>query len=118
MNDQINELLAIVSDHRARLDRIANSLETALSNEIVTLGRTERSALIVTGLLENYYTCLETIFLRVSQFFENNLSPARWHGDLLEKMSIRIGGVRERVVSKDNSGCPATRRDGAVAIQI
>ena len=33
---------------------------------------------------ENYCTCLETIFLRISQHFENRLDPARWHNDLLQ----------------------------------
>ncbi len=49
---------------------------------------------IYSGLLENHYTCLQTIMLRVSQYFESNLDPARWHDDLLEKMRLRIENVR------------------------
>ena len=59
------------------------------------------SALIVAGLLENYYTCLETIFLRVSQSFENSLDSARWHNDLLRKMTLEIEGVRAAAVSEE-----------------
>ena len=54
-------------------------MTTAGNNRLAQLGRTPISALIVAGLLENYYTCLETIFLRISQSFENNLNSARWH---------------------------------------
>jgi len=37
------------------------------------------TGLAAAGLLENYYTCAETIFVRISQFFENSLSKERWH---------------------------------------
>lgn len=70
--------------------------------ELEKIGKTERSALMVAGLLENYYTCLETIFLRISQFFENNLRAERWYSDLLERMTVNIEGVRRAVVSPDN----------------
>lgn len=38
-------------------------------------------AIVISDLICNYYTCLETIFLRISQFFENRL---------LEKNGIKI----------------------------
>jgi len=66
------------------------------------VGKSSRSALMVAGLLENYCTCLETILLRISQFFENDLTPERWHSDLLERMTIRIEGVRIPAVSDVN----------------
>ena len=59
------------------------------------------SALIIVGLLENYYTCLETIYLRISQCFENKLDPACWHNDLLQKMTLEIEGVRTAAVSEE-----------------
>ena len=76
-------------------------MESALDDEIAQLGRTPISALIVAGLLENYYTCLETIYLRISQSFENKLEAARWHNDLLQKMTLEIEGVRTAAVSDD-----------------
>ena len=99
MNDEIPELIALIRAHRRRLEAVYQSMESALDDEIVRLGRTTISALIVAGLLENYYTCLETIFLRISQSFENNLDPARWHNDLLQKMTLEIEGVRAAAVS-------------------
>ena len=100
MNDTAPELIALVRAHRERLDAVHAAVERALANEIAQLGRTPVSALIVAGLLENYYTCLETIFLRISQHFENRLDPSRWHNDLLQKMTLEIEGVRPAAVSE------------------
>ena len=56
-------------------------------------------AMVVTQALTNYYTCLETLFLRISKFFENNLEREQWHRSLLEKMTLEIEDVRPRVIS-------------------
>lgn len=100
MNDAALELTALIGAHRQRLETVRGSLEGALEDEIARLGRTPVSALIVAGLLENYYACLETIFLRISQHFENRLDRARWHNDLLQKMTLEIEGVRVAAVSE------------------
>ncbi len=100
MNAAIRELTALVALHRQRLEAVRDALEDALADEIVRLGRTPASALIAAGLLKNYYTCLETVFLRISQHFENDLAPDRWHKDLLEKMTLEIEGVRVAAVSE------------------
>ena len=47
----------------------------------------------------SFYTCLETAFLRISQFFENALDSSRWHEQLLRAMTRTIPSVRERVIS-------------------
>jgi hypothetical protein len=81
------------------LERLAAGVNAALDNEVRILGRTSNSALIIAGLIESYYTCLETVLLRISQTFENNLSAERWHADLLEKMTHEVTGVRAAVIS-------------------
>ena len=101
MNEEMRELVALIRAHHRRLEAVYRSVESALGDEIVRLGRTPMSALIVAGLLENYYTCLETIFLRISQSFENRLDPARWHNDLLRKMTLEIEGIRTAAVSEE-----------------
>ena len=101
MNEEIRELIALIRAHSQRLEGVCRSIESALDEEIVQLGKTPMSALIVAGLLENYYTCLETIFLRISQSFENRLEPARWHNDLLRKMTLEVEGVRAAAVSEE-----------------
>jgi len=57
-------------------------------------------AMIVTQSLSNYYTCLETLFFRISQFFENDLESDRWHQSLLDKMMIEIPDYRPAVLSE------------------
>lgn len=101
MSEEIHELIALIRAHRRRLEAVYRSMESALDGEIMQLGRTPISALIVAGLLENYYTCIETIYLRISQSFDNSLDPARWHNDLLQKMTLEIQGVRTAVVSEE-----------------
>ena len=101
MSEDLRDLVALIRAHERRLDAVYRSVESALADEIAQLGRTPISALIVAGLLENYYTCLETIFLRISQAFENKLDPARWHNDLLQKMTLEIEGVRTAAVSEE-----------------
>ena len=100
MSDATRELAALVRAYQQRLGVVRRSIEDALGDEIARLGKTPRSALIIAGLLENYYTCLETVFLRISQHFENRLDPARWHNDLLQKMTLEIEGVRVAAVSE------------------
>jgi hypothetical protein len=46
-------------------------------------------------------TAIETLFVRISQAFENHLVNDRWHSDLLEKMVLEIPNARPRVTSKD-----------------
>ena len=99
MNAAIRELTAAFKLHQRRLGAVHDTLEKALADEMSRLGRTPVSALIIAGLLENYYTCLETIFLRISQHFENRLGPDRWHQDLLQKMTLEIEGVRVAALS-------------------
>ena len=70
-------------------------------NELQQLGKTQATALIVAQVLENYYTCLETLFLRISQYFENSLLKNKWHSDLLDKMILDIEGIRPQVVSSE-----------------
>ncbi len=56
-------------------------------------------AMIITQALTNYYTCLETIFLRISKFFENTIDNDKWHRSLLEKMALDIEEIRPNVIS-------------------
>ena len=102
MNASTSELTALIRQNRERLETIRSSIDDALDQEIAQLGKTSRSALIIAGLLENYYTCTETIFLRISQCFENSLESQRWHSDLLRKMTLEIEGVRPSAVASQD----------------
>ena len=75
MSGKARELRAVLQEHERTLGRLVRELEGALAEDIPKLGRTPRSALIVPGILERYTTGLETVFLRISQLFENGLAP-------------------------------------------
>lgn len=63
-------------------------------------GRDQRSAIVLSEILVNYYTCLETIFFRISRVFENHLQEERWHKELLHKMCLEVEGLRKAVITK------------------
>lgn len=61
-----------------------------------------RNAVILAEVFVNYYTCLETVFFRISTFFENNLNKEKWHSELLRKMNLNIDGIRKNAISDDS----------------
>ena len=92
-------LLGQIGKSESVLTRIAREYDDFLKTDFKLLGRKNTSAIVVAEFLVDYYTCLETCFLRISQFFENNLRKEQWHADLLEKMTLRVEGLREPVIS-------------------
>jgi hypothetical protein len=86
--------------HLAVLDRIERFYEDFVARGDMTR-RSTIDAIVIAEILTNYYTCLETIFLRTSEYFENNLNSTRWHQDLLEKMTFQIEGIRPQVISDE-----------------
>ena len=74
--------------------------EQCLLEDVPKLGRNRSAAVLLAGIIDNYYTGLETMFFRISQFFENSLSKDRWHSDLLQRMCISIKDERVKVIKK------------------
>jgi hypothetical protein len=99
VNNQINTLIGRLDKCKAILLKQENEYALFLKDDLPLLGKKNTTAMIMAEFITDYYTCLETLFLRISQFFENNLSDDRWHSDLLEKMTLNIPGVREHVIS-------------------
>ena len=98
----IQSLKDLIESNLAVLSRIERYCRDFVEKELPPQGkRAYYHAVVLADCFERYYTCLETIFMRISQHFENNLDPARWHRNLLENMRLRIEGVRERVVSEE-----------------
>jgi hypothetical protein len=96
LGDEIKRSLRVLAGIESRLRRF-------VGEELPRLGRTEIGAVFVGRLVTNYYTALETSLLRISQFFENSLSSNRWHADLVDKMCLRITGIREAAVSEETA---------------
>ena len=101
--DDVATLLGQINKFESVLKRITEEYDSFLETDFKLLGRKSTSAIVIAEYLVDYYTCLETLFFRVSQFFENNLSKERWHSewhsDLLQRMTLQVEGVREPVIS-------------------
>jgi hypothetical protein len=82
------------------IDRILGVVNSFLDDVVPHTGRTDYAASHVAQLLESSYTALETLFMRVSQAFENSLDQRTWHTDLLDRMVIHVPAMRERVLSE------------------
>ena len=54
---------------------------------------------ILAEIIADFYTCLETAFVRISKLFENNLEKNKWHSNLLDRMIIDIPGVRKALLT-------------------
>lgn len=100
MRGQINALIAEIEKSTEHLDRLAGLYQ----QQAVTLTESDKTlekAVFLSEIFVNYYTCLESIFFRISQFFENALPTHRWHRILLENMCLRIEDIREAVISDE-----------------
>ena len=98
---QIQTLLSELQKSRSVLARIVDFYGRYLEQTQDASSRSVEQAIVLAEILVSYYTCLETIFLRISQFFENELAAEKWHQDLLRKMALRIEGIRDPVISDD-----------------
>ncbi len=96
------ELIGVIEKQCGRMVALHASITRAFEQDVAVLGRTGNAAVMIAGLFENYYTCLETAFQKISQYFENHLDPVRWHAELLSKMTLRIEGIRIPAVSEAN----------------
>lgn len=103
MNDRFAELPARIDSTLEIIDEILVRLDRFETSILPQLGKTSDSVLIPVQLLENGYTAIETLFLRISQAFENSLEPDRWHTHLLEKMALQIDGIRPCTISRETS---------------
>jgi len=94
----INSLRGEINRSLAVMARLEAYFEEFQEHRLSPKAGTDE-AMVVAQSLSNYYTCLETLFLRISQFFENGLDSNHWHQSLLDKMVIEIPDYRPRVIS-------------------
>ena len=104
MQDELRTLISEFEKSETALAKITSFHQDYVSRNRDLADTTTEQAIVIAEVLTNYYTCLETLFLRVSQFFENTLVTDRWHQDLLHKMTLQIEGVREPVLSDRTAG--------------
>ncbi len=101
-DDRLYALIAEIEKSMSVLTRIEDYYAEYTTQSVEGDAPTRENRIVIAEMLANYYTCLETVFLRISQYFENDLSRDRWHHDLLDKMTLSIEGVRPRVLSEES----------------
>lgn len=50
--------------------------------------------------LHNLYNAFEGYFFRIAKFFENNIGDLTWHKALLERMTLKIEGIRPALLDE------------------
>ncbi len=103
VHEQVMKLKGDLLKAIERSDRIEKYYHE-FSNKRKMLEENSYDLVILAEIFVDYYTCLETAFVRVAKFFENNLDASRWHADLLERMIIDIPEVRPRMLSDETYG--------------
>jgi len=99
MNVKIISLIKEIEKNISILKKLINYYESYVQNKD---GNNTEKGIIVGDIIVKYYTCIETTFLRISQFFENSLNNEKWHQDLLNKMTLQIDGIRDAVISENS----------------
>jgi hypothetical protein len=98
-NTETTILIEEIDKTEKILAEIRSFYKTYKTNDQALLGKGRSAGIILAEILTDYYTCLETLFLRISRHFENNLQTDRWHADLLHKMTLKIEGTRIPVIT-------------------
>ena len=97
-------ILTLKADIAADLQAIA-ALYTAI-DRYGTFPTGEEQLIVVAYYLHHLYCAFESIFQRVAEVFENQLSDrAGWHAELLRRMALDIAGIRPRMLSDATADC-------------
>lgn len=54
--------------------------------------------------IHNIFNLIENYASRIAKTFENDIDPASWHKDLIERMQIAIPGIRPSLWDRDLAG--------------
>ncbi len=103
INPDIAILISQAEDTIEIIDQNRQFYNSFMKNEFVMLGRTTVSAMVLSQIFVDFYTCVETFLFRVSQEFENSLKKEKWHKELLHTMTLQIHDIRPAVLSSSTS---------------
>ena len=98
MSVETKELMAEIRKTKEILANIFDLYKSKI--EWICMGeKSIEKAVLLADIFVKYYTCSETLFFRISQFFENSLPKEKWRAELLRKINLSIPEVREQVIS-------------------
>jgi hypothetical protein len=97
--DDLRELQGEIDRYRSVSEKLIDAVRRLMTVDLELVGRTTTTALAAAGLIENSYTAIETVLMRISQNFGNNLRPDRWHADLIRRMTTAVPDLRPQVLS-------------------
>ena len=100
IKNNISVLLAEISKTRDILTKLDKHYNLFLESDYKLLGKKNTSAIVIAEVLSDFYTCVETLFIKISEFFENDLKHDQWHKDLLHKMTLDVMDIRKKVISE------------------
>lgn len=100
LGSELGSDYSYIQESTALLDRARQRLELSGWND-------ELDLMVLGACLHGLYNAVDAYFLRVANFFENNIDDAAWHRDLLDRMRIEIPDIR-----------PALIADGSLAERI
>ncbi len=98
-NVETKELIAVIEKTITLIDKNLSFYNEFLENDLKKLGRNTSAAMVMSQIFADFYTCVETLFLRITQFFGNGENRDSWHKDMLQKMNLDIEDVRIAVIS-------------------
>jgi hypothetical protein len=86
-------LLAVLEREAAQLRRISKRNKEA-AGRLESGSREWMDYVVVAHTLHNAYCLMESYFLRIAKFFENEISEDGWHCDLVQRMTLDLDGIR------------------------
>ena len=101
---RLPELLGEIEGFKPAAERLLGAFDQLTSSDILTLGRTTTTAAAAASHIESFYTAVETVLMRISAVFGNNLQAERRHSDLLRRMTLPVSGLRPAVISSGTYG--------------
>lgn len=93
-----NELISEINKTLFLLDKNRKLYENFEQKELPMLGKGTSSSMIISQIVTDFYTGIETLFHRISQFFGNSIDKSSWHKDLLKNMTLEIKDKRAAVI--------------------
>lgn len=101
MNEKAR-VATLIAELQGDAEIVGNLAETNLkADDRIRYGATDELDWAALGYtIHNIYNALESYFLRVSRFFENDLPPSAWRRELVERMTVEIEGLRPRLLDR------------------